>query len=833
MMNMKYISLALAALLMAACATHESSEMGADEADKPQMKLAAVRSGGSTMRAADNIQTAAFDADELIRGYISFTDGGSTTTYDGILLTTMAADDNNVNPLHPEHYMVGPSDRTATVSAYALYPSWLTKESTSFTVSADQRETGDAAIEQGTMTDDEYAAARGYKGSDLMWGTPDGNSVSAEVSPIEIKFSHKMAKVIVNAQSDGSVGQLVITGVKLHQVKRKINFTATTGALGAVSTLGDAGDILLSNYGACLLPPQDIGTTENFIEVTATIGNNATEQTAGFKLGSALTLQSGHQYTFTLDIGMQGMTLRTDNTILKWEESGTQDAVVLGEGEFQIKPIASVVYNGTDQHPSFSVVSLEGTFNYNYAGTSEDNAPFLAKFDTPTWATGSNVGDYLVIVQGKLDGTYAGKVGVQNFSIAPRPVTITAKDAEIKVYDETTYGTTTTGKQFNFSALDGATPYTARLNASNGTDEGLLEGHYVSSVKLTPSNTSTVSTDSKLTPSDAVILDGSGASMTSNYNITYADGTLTITKRPVTLTAKAGAIKKDDVCTYGPTSSGKTFNNLTCSSYTTYVTASSGTNEGLVSGHYVNSINLKPSTTSDVTTNGTLTPSAAVIKDASGNVVTSKYNITYATGTLTVSVPTTLAELKTWVKAGNTANTYYGYYVNSSGGIHSSYVSGDIGRVAYYQKSAVDTYSGASDTRILVLDVENVGTLAWKTSASSGESDYNSTSAMNGLDFCASHNNSTYPAAQAAYNWSKNRPDGSTKWFLPSYAQWSKMLTVAKKDGTGKISSGRYWSATEQSDNAGNAVLYLFANEFWSNLAKNDNTNYVRACFAY
>ena len=60
------------------------------------------------------------------------------------------------------------------------------------------------------------------------------------------------------------------------------------------------------------------------------------------------------------------------------------------------------------------------------------------------------------------------------------------------------------------------------------------------------------------------------------------------------------------------------------------------TTSGLVSGHYVNSVSLAQSTTS-VTSNGTITPSAATILDGSNNTVTSNYSISYQTGNLTIN----------------------------------------------------------------------------------------------------------------------------------------------------------------------------------------------------
>ena len=196
---------------------------------------------------------------------------------------------------------------------------------------------------------------------------------------------------------------------------------------------------------------------------------------------------------------------------------------------------------------------------------------------------------------------------------------------------------------------------------------------------------------------------------------------------------------------------------------------------------------------------------------------------------------TTLADLKANLST-YTASDYLGWYVTSDGSISSddsSAPSGTIGRIAYINSSGVETSSNASGCKILVLATSNVGSYTWKTSNSSGESAYNNTSALNGLAFCETHNNSTYPAAQAAYGWSTSKPSGSTNWFLPSYAQLNNMLTVAKKSGTGQITSGQYWSATGRASYATNACYYNFGLSCWNNYGKADFTYTVRACFAY
>jgi uncharacterized protein (TIGR02145 family) len=89
---------------------------------------------------------------------------------------------------------------------------------------------------------------------------------------------------------------------------------------------------------------------------------------------------------------------------------------------------------------------------------------------------------------------------------------------------------------------------------------------------------------------------------------------VSIAQKAVTITAKAQTVNYGTAITTG----------------TGQITAS-----GLASGHSVSAVTLTPSTSN--VPGGTITPSAATIQDGSSNNVTTNYNITYNTGTLTIN----------------------------------------------------------------------------------------------------------------------------------------------------------------------------------------------------
>ena len=112
---------------------------------------------------------------------------------------------------------------------------------------------------------------------------------------------------------------------------------------------------------------------------------------------------------------------------------------------------------------------------------------------------------------------------------------------------------------------------------------------------------------------------------TTNYATSNVCATYTMNKKNITITAKAQTVD------YG----------TAISQATSQVTVAT-----LASGDSLTSITLTPSTTNAGT--GTITPSAAVIKNGNGVDVSSSYNVTsYATGALTVNVYTCTAPAAT------------------------------------------------------------------------------------------------------------------------------------------------------------------------------------------
>ena len=356
-------------------------------------------------------------------------------------------------------------------------------------------------------------------------------------------------------------------------------------------------------------------------------------------------------------------------------------------------------------------------------------------------------------------------------------------------------------------------------------------------------NTSTYTYDGNAKTPTPTVKDGSTTIGTSEYSISYSNntnagtGTVTISDKSggnyTVSGSKTFTINKADgvlnLSAYsGYVGNGKPTSFTVSSSHGGTLTATSGSSYVSVSGPSSSKFTLSTTQTTVITTVTITVKCAATTnyKEASKTYSVIVYKVS----------PTTLNELKYWASAGNTATTYYGRYVNSSGTLSTS-TSGAVGRVAYYSSSDVEVNKPGS--RILILALSDIGPYKWKTAASSGDAAWNSTSAMNGLQFCASHYSTTYPAAY--YSYKSSGISGASYWFMPSWAQMHMMDAGARKSGTGRLTQDIiYWVATESQAQSTCAYHFSFnsssgALKWWGGdeQGKARGSTYVRRCCAY
>ncbi len=204
------------------------------------------------------------------------------------------------------------------------------------------------------------------------------------------------------------------------------------------------------------------------------------------------------------------------------------------------------------------------------------------------------------------------------------------------------------------------------LTKDSYTSTDLATGDRIESVTITGSQTTYGSCDN--VASGAVIKNASSDDVTASYDITYANGTLEVTKKALTITADSDSKIYDG----------------------TALTKDSYTSTDLATGDRIESVTVTGSQT--VYGIGDNVPSSAVIKNASGDDVTASYDITYANGKLEITkrdVTVSVAD-KTVTYNGNeqTGDTAYTF---------TNLVAGEVATITYTPAKGTDASVTAYD----------------------------------------------------------------------------------------------------------------------------------------
>lgn len=168
--------------------------------------------------------------------------------------------------------------------------------------------------------------------------------------------------------------------------------------------------------------------------------------------------------------------------------------------KLNITPMVSMngwTYGDSAQNPTISGNTGNGAVTYEYKVKDADDSTYSS-------TRPSNAGDYTVRASVAATTNYNAATATADFTIAKRDVTITA-DSDSKPYDGTA------------------------LTKNSYTSEGLATGDSITSVTVTGTQTDVGSSNN--VPTDATIKKGT-TDVTANYNITYTNGTLTVTQAP-------------------------------------------------------------------------------------------------------------------------------------------------------------------------------------------------------------------------------------------------------------------------------------------------------------
>ena len=239
------------------------------------------------MRGTSDPQTTALSTDNKVGVFV--TSGTSTITN---------GDNNqhsveNTGSLSTNNAMTYP-EGSVSIFAYAPYSDgWGVNTNNSFTVQNDQ------------STDANYLA------SDLLYGVPASNPVSATDNPVSLTFTHKLAKINVTiTKATGSNVNLANATVKVINTKPTTTFNPSTGELGdadgtateitAATITSDltAGDVDSKATACAVIIPQSLAVGTQFLKITT-----ADDKTLVGKLGTATTFESGESYNITISVG--------------------------------------------------------------------------------------------------------------------------------------------------------------------------------------------------------------------------------------------------------------------------------------------------------------------------------------------------------------------------------------------------------------------------------------------------------------------------------------------------------------------------------------------------
>ena len=300
---------------------------------------------------------------------------------------------------------------------------------------------------------------------------------------------------------------LTITGVNQTYTGTPYYSTVTkTDAKGtlywkkgsAPTTSSYGGTVDISNVGTPVGNPSALSTPVNITSVT----NDADDCQLYWLFvpsSAANSLASGQKYSDNFNQASGGPVAMTIN-----KAANANVSVTLTPG--------TLVYNGAAQTlaTATSTGTSEAKIGYKKGSAATDDSQ-ITWVNVGTNLQATDAGTYFIYRKWTADANHSNSQAydsVDTIEIDLRPIKVTASSAS---------------RAYNGSAL---TSNSATAEAT-GTNRGLVSGHSMTSVTVNGSQTYVGSSNN--VASSAVIKSGS-TDVTSNYNITYVNGTLTISK---------------------------------------------------------------------------------------------------------------------------------------------------------------------------------------------------------------------------------------------------------------------------------------------------------------
>ena len=319
---------------------------------------------------------------------------------------------------------------------------------------------------------------------------------------IRIKCNTNAAKIYINTESDADptssstlydptqvLAQNWTTNDKIRIKAIAIVSDGTNTAFSSVITLLNKPDITLEagpyTYNGTAWKP------------------NVTKVSIGETIAPTSPKTYTWEYSNNVNAGTATVNIVDDQND-KYYISGSTTFTINPAGVMLTANSEEKTYDGTEQTvngftSSVNELIFEGV---SASGSGTNKGEYPVTFTGVTKGTTKDAsGNYVVT------GTTDGKL-----TIFPKPLTITA-DSETKVYD--------------------GTP----LTKNSYTNTEIIASDHIESVTVTGSQTDAGTSNN--VPSAAVIKNSTDNDVTANYDITYTNGTLEVTKKPLTVTADA------------------------------------------------------------------------------------------------------------------------------------------------------------------------------------------------------------------------------------------------------------------------------------------------------
>ena len=578
--------------------------------------------------------TKVYDGTELTKNSYTNTSLAEGDSFDSVTVTgsqTVVGTSDNV----PSAAVIRNASSEDVTSSYEItYTNGsleVTKKALTITAASDTKVYDGAALTKESYTNTSLAVGDNIDsvtvtGSQTVVGESDNvpsaavikNAANEDVtSSYEITYANGTLKVtqnqglIITADSDTKVydgtaltkNSYQVAGLGAGDSVKSVTITGSQTIAGKTDNIPSAarienavGEDVTSNY--------EITYANGTLEVTKKAVTITADSDTKVYDGTPLTKDSYTSTALAEGDSITSVTITGSQTAAGTSENTPGKALIVNAEENDVTTNYDITYaKGTLEVTKKTVTITADSDTKAYDGTALTKDTYTSS----TLVEGDSIASVTVTGSQTIAGT--------SDNVPSEALIINAVEDDVTSNYEITYSNgmlEVTKKAVTITADSDSKEYDGTELTKDGyTNSTLADGDSVSSVTVTGSQTVVGTSDNK--PSAAVIKNASGIDVTASYEVAYANGTLKVTKKAVTITADSNSKEYDG----------------------TELTKDSYTNTALADGDSIASVTVTGSQTVVGTSDNK--PSAAVIKNASGVDVTASYEITYANGKLKVT----------------------------------------------------------------------------------------------------------------------------------------------------------------------------------------------------